>query len=541
MKCKNCGVKISDLEIYCDECKEILKQERENEEFNKLALENKKLNELENTIEIDTLDSLEEKIEETKEEVEEKKEEVTEDTKEIIEKQEEIIEKTNNKKKIVIITLISLFFAIGLILVLLFVFNNEEKEEIEIDYKKVITEYGDAVKLEVDKYINESNEIPSWNKISKLVKHKKYKVSCKTNKIYEDGSVYLNNCTVDGTKIKYSYGKKQEEKKEGKKISIFKTSNGEYIGSESNGTLVATITCETLECEYVDAFDKYVLVKEKDKYYLYDYENNILEYGPFNINLNENNLLTYNNKLYGVVYIEENTTNIYSLASNKELKNIKGFLLTSEEGFSPSIMYKYGYVIFDNNGISNFINLNTGNISYSINGILNSFIEDIKNNIVYITTYNSQNKKITIYNSNGKKLFNGKEFNNIKLVDGNLIVSDDTKYYVYDSNLKLKLTSKTYDNILGLYDDFVVIVDNNNLEIVNLNDQILATFDLKWDNLKYKFHASLSGRQTVNNKNGIYLVIEDKSISNGTSGKVLKYYYIPNTKEIGVIKLNKIN
>ena len=252
-----------------------------------------------------------------------------------------------------------------------------------------------------------------------------------------------------------------------------------------------------------------------------------------------NNILTYNNKLYGIIYKEENSNNIYSVESHKTLKNIKGFLFTKEEGFDPTVMYKYGYAIFNYNGINNFINLKTGNISYTIDGTLNSFIEDNTNNITYITTYNSTNKKITIYNSNGKKLFNGKEFINIKLLNGDIFLYDENKFYLYNSNLELKLTSKKYNNILGVYDDFIV-VDNNYLEIVNLEDKVLATFDLKWDSAIYIFHSNLSGYKTENGKDGIYLIIEDKTVINGTKGKGLKYYYIPKTKEKGLIELSKI-
>lgn len=546
MKCKNCGVKISDLEIYCDECKEILRQEKENTEFNKLAEQNKKLNELEATIEIDNLYDLDKKIEKEQETFDSK----DENTKEIIEIKEakETLEKTSNKKNVIII-ISSIILLIIISIICLILFNNKEKEEIiEIDYEKVINEYGDSVKTTLSTYLKENEEVPSWSRINNLIDYNKYKVVCNIHKIYKDGNIYLNDCKVDDKKIKYSYGKEQEEIKEGKQVSIYKidSDNNRFSYSNeqiNNSTLVGTITCKTEDCNYIIAYEKYVLIHEEKKYYLYDYENNSIEFGPFDIGNNtmDNNILSYNNKLYGIIYNEENSNNIYSIESEKELKNIKGFLFTKEEGFDPTIMYKHGYAIFNYNGINNFINLKTGNVSYSIDGTLNSFIEDTTNNITYITTYNEQNKKITIYNSNGKKLFNGKEFNNIKLLNKNLIVYDDNKYYIYDSSLKLKLTSKKYNNILGLYDDFIVVVDNNYLEIVSLDDKILATFDLEWDNDRYTFYNTLSGWKTENNKKGIYLIIEDKIISNGTSGKGLKYYYIPNTKEKGVIELSKIN
>ena len=52
MECKKCGKGISEFEIYCDDCKEILKKEKE---LDKLIIENKELNKLEITKEVETL------------------------------------------------------------------------------------------------------------------------------------------------------------------------------------------------------------------------------------------------------------------------------------------------------------------------------------------------------------------------------------------------------------------------------------------------------------------------------------------------------
>ena len=48
-------------------------------------------------------------------------------------------------------------------------------------------------------------------------------------------------------------------------------------------------------------------------------------------------------------------------------------------------MYKYNYAVFVNNNKYEFVNLKTGNISYTISGTLNTFIEDATKNLVYMT------------------------------------------------------------------------------------------------------------------------------------------------------------
>ena len=52
MECKKCGKAIEEYELYCDDCKELLKKEKE---LDKLIIENKELNKLEITKEIETL------------------------------------------------------------------------------------------------------------------------------------------------------------------------------------------------------------------------------------------------------------------------------------------------------------------------------------------------------------------------------------------------------------------------------------------------------------------------------------------------------
>lgn len=532
MECKRCTKKIDEFETYCEECKKVLNNEKE---YNELVDQNKKLNELEATIEIETITDLKDDIKENIDIKEDTKEiKVEENLKRSTEDMEEFKDiNKNNKKKIILIISVILVVITLIIIAIILIFNKEKNKEevINVDYKKIINQYGDSIKDSLNEYLKDNEEVPSWSTISDLVKYDEYKIECKIHKLYKDGNIYLNDCKVDNKKVKYSYGEEQEEII-GKEITIYKINNeNNYISyddeASANSEVVGMVTCKEEECEVINIYEKYVIVKEDNKHYLYDYENNTMEFGPFDIfNSFEDLILAHNNKLYGIIYSENNSKNIYSIEASKTLKNIQGVLLDSSLGLDTTMMYKYGYAIFKNNNVYEFINLNTGNVSYSITGTLNSFIEDTANNIVYITTYNSNNKKITIYNSNGKKLFDGKEFNYIRLFDNNIVVSDDNRYYIYDSKLKLKLTSKEYNNILSIYDDFIVVIDNEYLQIVNLEDQILATYDLKWDST-YTFNTMLSGKTSVDNQDIIYIVVE-------TSSESYRYYYIPSTKEFGL-------
>jgi len=506
MECKNCGKQISDIEQYCDECRALLKEE----ELNKLIEENKELNKLEITKELETLDNIEEK--------KENETYLKEELKDLINFEEE---EKEEKKYIIIIASIIIIFLLVITLILV-VISKKPKEVIEekINYNQIITEYGDSINLFVSNYLKENTEIPSWSYINDVIDYKKHKVSCITKKIYKDGNIYLNDCKVDGIKTDVYYGTEQQEK-EGKSINIYKNEEESFTDIE-NQNLVGTITCNTEECDFIVAYEKFVLIKENNKYYLYNYENNGIEFGPFEMleNSYEKDLLSYDNKLYGILYDNGKEKSIYNVNTEKTIKNIEGNLLEPIATLNPTIMYKYGYAIFVNENKNNFINLKTGNISYTIEGKINYLIENYNKDLVYITTYNTLNNKITIHNSNGKKLFNGNEYNGLIVKDKNIIIYNDTNYYLYDNDLKKTLESKKYDSVLNIYDNYVVVVDNKKLELLDLNDNILATYDLLWED-DYKFNSIFI------NENIINLIID-------THGQSFNYYYNINTKEYGL-------
>lgn len=507
MECKKCGKQISDTFEYCDECRDLLKEE----ELNKLIEENKELNKLEITKELETLDNIEEK----------KENEVylKEELKDLINFDEE--EKEEKKNIIIIVSLITIFLLIiALILVVLFKKPKEIEEEEKINYEQEITKYGDSINLIVSNYLKENTEIPSWSYITDVIDYKEHKISCTIKKIYKDGNIYLADCKVDGIKTDFSYGKEQEEK-EGKSINIYKNEDDTFTDLE-NENLVGTIICGTEECEYIVAYEKFVLIKENNKYYLYNYENNGIEFGPFEMTdtAYEKDLLVHENKLYGILYDNGKEKSIYNVNTEKTIKNIEGNLLETVSTLNPAVMYKYGYVVFESENKNNFINLKTGNTSYTIEGKINYFIENHNNNLVYITTHNTLNSKITIHNSNGKKLFNGNEYNGLLVQDKNIIIYNDTNYYIYDNDLKKVLESKKYDKVLNIHDIYVVVVDNKKLELLDLNDNILATFDLIWEE-GYTFNSMLVSENIIN------LIIN-------TSTQSFNYYYNINTKEYGL-------
>ncbi len=545
MKCKGCGKEINEDEVFCDDCKKLLQEsssKRDVEQLEELITEQEKLNDLEDTKELETLSNLDDtKVVDDLNTIED---DVNVSLKEARHKRKD------NKKIIIIIVLAIVALALVLSFILILLNKPKEKENTKVepeilDYQKIINEYGTLIEEKSKSYVIENNDILTWQKLIELVPYTDYDISCDTHNIYSDGTIYLASCKVNDVNVTYTYGNLKEEEKEGREITIYRLDYDNnfysYTDRRNNGAKeVATITCKTTDCKYINAYDKYVLIKEDNKYNLYNYENNSIEFGPFDMYDDYSyatDLLVNNNTLYGVFYKENDQYNIYNILTGKTFKNVRGQLLIDEMNFSPSTMYKYNYAVLEEDGTYNFMNLKTGNISYAITGNLSSFIEDEKNSIVYMTVYDEYSDKFMLYNSNGKLLFDGNEYSKICVDDGLLIVANDNTYQVYDSKLKLKTSSKAYDLILALYSDFIAVIDNNILNIVDINDVHLATLDLNWDKDRYIFQSSISGWYD----GVIYLLFEDNSVPYGTLGHGLEYYYIPETKESGLIKMTGLD
>lgn len=494
MKCKRCLKEIEETENYCEECKKAENQ------FNQLVEENIELNKLEITKEVEELHQLNDDNFELVE--------IKDELKDIVKIDDE--EEKNNIKKIIII-IASIFSVVVSILVCLLFFKNDSKEveEEKINYKKVLNEYGKFLEGYILDYITENDVVPTWDILIQSIDYSNYKIVCNVHEIYEDGSIYLNECEIDNDDIKYSFGIWKQPK--GKEINIYKNTdqNNFFIYTEEESdTLAGSLICKTDSCEFISAYEEYALIKENDAHYLYNYLNNDIVFGPFNLIDEEKNILAYENILYGILYNENNKQNIYSIKTDKSSDNIDGNLLIEGYSFNPKLMYKYGYAMFETNKGTSFISLNTGKVSYTISDGIYNFMESNDNKIVYITTLNSSNSKKIIYNSNGKKLFNGKEYNDFKIYNDEIIIYDDNKFYKYDLNLKLSLTSKNYDKILNLYEDIFVVINDGYLELVDINDNILVNFDFEWD-VNYSFDSDFSNFKKIDQGFEVTIMVKD--------------------------------
>ena len=178
---------------------------------------------------------VEEKVEDTKEIpvtkpldaiVENEVEEMPAKVEENIDNNNNSPKKSNNKLFIILGVVIGLLILIFIIC--LFVFSGDDKkddkpvdkdvEETEKslskeDMIKTIDLYGKTLEDEITKYYNQNNKLPEFSIVNNLV-NLDHEVVCHIHEIYEDKTVYLDECMVDYVDIAYSYGTKKDIKEE---------------------------------------------------------------------------------------------------------------------------------------------------------------------------------------------------------------------------------------------------------------------------------------------------------------------------------------
>ena len=214
-------------------------------------------------------------------------------------------------------------------------------------------------------------------------------------------------------------------------------------------------------------------------------------------------------------------TDIYLLSTKEEKVLLSDAPVKDSEGYYEDVTYG---LLYNDKGL------------YIFEG---SFIDSY----AYYKVYNSD-FKIIAKNTDEYEADIGK--------DGNLYVAKNGVVSIYNRDGKVLKSSKKY-NVQMLVGEYIVAIKDNNL--------IIATVDGKevklasWNKNKNFLHVGLSGWYTEDKKPGIYLVVEDNSVSKDavwesckkygcdveskseldSIDKGYEYYYIPETGETGKI------
>ncbi len=323
-----------------------------------------------------------------------------------------------------------------------------------------------------------------------------------------------------------------------------------------NSEEIGKVTCITNDCELISTFKQYAVVGDNGTYYVFDYEDDKLVAGPLGkANADYSNIqnVSHLNDLYAVVVQASSTMDIYYIRDNKIYNDIAGEYISDTLLNNYSAFAKYGLLVINvsDEKKNNFFNMRNGDVVYSFEADYDIEPLECDSNIyIVLNVGKKENSTKLVYNQDGKQVFNGEKFENIMYSDDRFIAIQDNKVKIYDESRNLIKESKEYSDVLMTGKDFAVVVDENKLQLVDLEDNLLTTFIDNYSDDRYYLHAILSGWHNDNDKNGIYLVIQDNQ---ATASSILKenpeltadqligmglgyeYYYIPKTKETGRI------
>ena len=253
----------------------------------------------------------------------------------------EFVEEKKKKSLLIPILIICGVVVILLVVVLLIVLkpkttsasNNKDKVLTKNEQKQVINKYGDALKGVIAVYYEKQNVLLEYDDAIKLIDYE-YDVICKTHEIYEDGSIYLNNCTIDNKITTYSYGEKQEKKEEPK---ISDDAIKVYVSKKNNkATLIEPKELDDYDLyafEIDGAYSDLTLLGDTSEYIFYSDS----EYNIHMINYKNNkkvmDSLTYQSVLpikvgdiYDTKYVAikiNNKWGIYNITNNERVVSHK--------------------------------------------------------------------------------------------------------------------------------------------------------------------------------------------------------------------------
>ncbi len=428
---------------------------------------------LEKTKEIDTItDISDEKLEEDCEVIDDDKTIVGDKIVEENIVNDKVLEDNNDdkenkskcKKKIIII-LSCLIVLLLLIWLCLDIKKNKDKEKIKDDVynqselsekekENKIKSYGKKLEKVISDYYKENNVLLSYDEALKLIKNDD-DISCSIHEIYDDGGVYLSDCSFGGKKTKYSYGEKRQVN-EPTEIVEDNTKINVYINkSTGKATLTKPTNIKDYDIYVVDCgriyqnatlFEntQYVLYQTSDYYMqLKNYVTNkkILENVSYKAILPFKNKDSYDTKYLAVLI--DNKWGIYNLDTGKVI------VAASFDGFS----------IGSNN------NSTTGPME---------MITPVKNNLVI--AYKGQKYGVVDYTSGVEVI--PFTYSNISKVGDYLYASVEygLNGVIYDLDGKI-VVDKKYNNVYGVTNgNYVLVNKDNRIVLVNMSGKVIFDF-----------------------------------------------------------------
>lgn len=344
--------------------------------------------------------------------------------------------------------------------------DSVQKELSESEQKRIVTNFGTAVKGVIDLYKEKKNTSLKYEEAIELV-YFDYDVYCEEHEIYDDGTLYLNSCSIDGVKTKASYGKKQEKKEviipEGAiKIYVPKNSGVATFDEPKDGTEYDVYGLEIKEAykdlEFLDAKNSdYVRYAVEEGY---SFIGHIVNYktgkkAAENISYDTILAIQIGEKQYDLKYAV-----IGKRKSNEQYGYSYGFvnILDGTQVVSPQYDY-VGHRIYSNT-----------RCDYCFNAL-----EEGK--MLYTNTYNDNNTGGIINYTNGEHVIPQGVCYTLSISGSYLMCRDrQDNIFIYDYKGR-KLFENAFDKLYWLVDGkYLLVKDGKYVKLVDINGKELYNF-----------------------------------------------------------------
>ncbi len=319
-----------------------------------------------------------------------------------------------------------------------------------------------------------------------------------------------------------------------------------HFGSTSfQDEFVATFDCGNIHCEAKAAYDNYVLLEIDGKLSIYDYQNRNWVLQDFDEK--EYTIMSNLSKFYGLYYEKEGKNYVYSVEAKKIFSDLEGLLLLQDEAFPYPSFYESGYLPFLNSGNVDLIRMKDGKLQVSLKGHVESVVKSSKGNYYFGVKDEITDTKQRVYDEEGNLLFNGNLVDLFGVYNDNYVAVEDHTFYVYNDNKKIIYTSKKYDDIFMVFAEFVVVLEQNQLQLVDYQGKTVSVYTDQFDPKKQTVLTRESYLYPEKGDRVLHLLVKDPSV---TKEEVLKdnpdlqdpalddqvgygylYQYKPSTKE----------
>lgn len=338
----------------------------------------------------------------------------------------------------------------------------EEKELTEKQKEKIINSYGKKLETVISEELEENSVLLEYDEAIKLVKTKE-KIKCHEHEIYEDGSLYLNKCSINGIMTKYSYGELKEVLNNKLKVYV-ETSSGKATLNKPS------VSKESLYSVYeVDCGENYSGVYLVDDYVVYYDGSGLVQMRDFkkdekvlsDLNYKEVVPIKLSSGNFDISYVAVLVNNFFGI-----------YKLTGEQIISPM----YSEIVADiskNSPKRNYIKVVKDNLIAVSDGENYGVIDYMSNKAIVPLEF----KKLTL---NGDYIlatnetttgrvfdFTGKEY----LAGHNIYGNAENKYFLINENDSIKL----------------VLIDGNNLYDYGIINNIGKFYSSKVDEEKVTF------------------------------------------------------